>query len=381
MGTATHQTSVQARGALRAWRNFLAGACALALSAAFVSPALAADDWQEGAGADWQAMLAKAKTEGCVVLSMGAPVGEKFAEAFQRDTGVKLDFLGGTTQTVQARFMREVESANLTIDIQIGGSGELALPRDQMQPIQPLLVLPKVKDGKYWTDGHIFYIDSQRMYFPQAADYVSFRVFANADKVNVADLKKFEDLLDPKYKGKIVSADPTGMAGGQGFSEGVMNSRGAEFLEKLYKGQDIRLSRNGTQLVEMAVRGTNPIVIGALQADIDKFVSQGFNLQYVDFADWPNYSTGGRSVVKMPKNAPHPNAAAVFVNWFLSKPGQELYEELLQEPSRRTDVAHKGIPSYMFLKPGIDYIETYNEEYITKLRPVVNKKMMEIFNK
>jgi ABC-type Fe3+ transport system substrate-binding protein len=367
--------SLRSRFALR---SLLAAA---ALAAGIAAPAFAADDWQDGAGPEWRTMLEKAKQEGKVVVSMGAPIGEKLAAAFQRDTGIKLEFMSGTTQTVQARFMREVESENMTIDVQIGGSGELALPREQMQPIKDLLVLPKVTDGKYWANGHIYFIDSQRKYFPQTADYVSFRVFANADKVNIADLKKFEDLLDPKYKGKIVSADPTGMAGGQGFSEGVMNSRGAEFLEKLYKGQEVRLTRNGTQLVEMAVRGTNPIVIGALQADIDKFTSQGFNLQYVDFADWPNYSTGGRSVVKMPRLAPHPNAAAVFVNWFLSKPGQELYEELLQEPTRRTDVTHKDIPSYMFLKPGIDYIETYNEDYVTKLRPVVNKKMMEIFAK
>lgn len=277
--------------------------------------------------------------------------------------------------------MREVESENLTIDVQIGGSGELALPRDQMQPIKPLLILPKVADGKYWANGEIFYIDSQKMYFPQAADYVSFRVFANADKLNVSELRVFSDLLDAKYKGKIVSADPTGMAGGQGFAEGVMHTRGPEFLEKLYKGQNVRLTRNGTQLVEMAVRGTYPIVIGALQSDIDKFVSQGFNLQYVDFQDWPPFSTGGRSVVKMPKKAPHPAAAAVFVNWFLSKPGQEVYEATLLEPSRRTDMEHKNIPSYMFLKKDFDYVETYAEEYVTKIRPTVNKKMMEIFAK
>jgi ABC-type Fe3+ transport system substrate-binding protein len=85
-------------------------------------------------------------------------------------------------------------------------------------------------------------------------------------------------------------------------------------------------------------------------------------------------------VIKVPAKAPHPNAAAVFVNWVLSKPGQELYEKLLAEPSRRTDVAHANIPDYAIPKPGKDYVGSYDESYVLKLRGEVAKQMRAIVN-
>ncbi|HEX2261630.1 MAG TPA: hypothetical protein VHJ56_08340, partial [Candidatus Binatia bacterium] len=38
------------------------------------------------------------------------------------------------------------------------------------------------------------------------------------------------------------------------------------------------------------------------------------------------------------KNQPHPNAGKLFVNWLLSREGQETYQKALGEPTRRLDV-------------------------------------------
>ena len=40
----------------------------------------------------------------------------------------------------------------------------------------------------------------------------------------------------------------------------------------------------------------------------------------------------------MMKDAPHPNAAKVFVNWFLSKEGQQIYDKAFGNATRRLDV-------------------------------------------
>jgi ABC-type Fe3+ transport system substrate-binding protein len=351
--------------------------CLLLLSHA----AKADDQWLEGAGPAWADMLAKAKTEKPVVVAIGAPIANELASAFKRDTGLDLQHIGGDASAVSARLAQEIVSPNLTIDVQIGGSSELPfIERGLMQPIKPLLVLPRVTEGKYWLGGKIRWIDNAGQYYAQGAEYVSFRVFANPDKINVSEIREFADLLKPQYKGKIASSDPSGAAGGRGFAEAVASSRGQDFLVKLYKGQDITFTRNPTQLVEWAARGVQPIIIGSLQQYVDKFVSEGFNIKYVTFSDWPVHTTGGRSVIKVPAKAPHPNAAAVFVNWFLSKPGQELYEKLLAEPSRRIDLAHANIPDYAIPKPGIDYVGSYDESYVLKLRGEVAKQMRAIVN-
>jgi hypothetical protein len=126
-----------------------------ALAIGFAAPsAMAAGDWQEGAAADWQALMAKAKQEGKVVLAMGAPIGEQLIAAFKRDTGLTLEHIGGSSEAITARVMREVETDNMSMDVMISGSSEMPLlARGVMRPIKPILMLPKVTDMKYWRGG------------------------------------------------------------------------------------------------------------------------------------------------------------------------------------------------------------------------------------
>ncbi|HXQ51916.1 MAG TPA: hypothetical protein VN802_12530 [Stellaceae bacterium] len=53
-----------------------------------------AQDWQEGAGPDWQRILADAKKEGSVVVTGPAELADPIAAGFLRDTGIKVEFLG-----------------------------------------------------------------------------------------------------------------------------------------------------------------------------------------------------------------------------------------------------------------------------------------------
>ena len=92
------------------------------------------------------------------------------------------------------------------------------------------------------------------------------------------------------------------------------------------------------------------------------------NLVPADLKDAPGTLSGGFSVVLMPKGAPHPNAATVFLNWFASQPGQEAFSRAMAEISRRTDVPGGALPSYIVPKPGVDYQDQYNEDWVTTMR-------------
>jgi ABC-type Fe3+ transport system substrate-binding protein len=50
------------------------------------------------------------------------------------------------------------------------------------------------------------------------------------------------------------------------------------------------------------------------------------------------YATAGNGGPVMIKNPPHPNAAKVFVNWFFSKEGQQIYDKAFGNATRRVDV-------------------------------------------
>ena len=70
---------------------------------------------------------------------------------------------------------------------------------------------------------------------------------------------------------------------------------------------------------------------------------------------------------------PHPNAAKVFINWYMSKPSQELYESITLEASRRIDLGTSP-PSYVV--PGkFAYTDDYTEDYYLLSRSSLVKSL------
>jgi ABC-type Fe3+ transport system substrate-binding protein len=57
-------------------------------------------------------------------------------------------------------------------------------------------------------------------------------------------------------------------------------------------------------------------------------------------------SSNGSGVIGVVKNSPHPHAARVFVNWLLSKEGQELYVKVMRQSTRRLDVDTKWLQEF-----------------------------------
>ena len=85
----------------------------------------------------------------------------------------------------------------------------------------------------------------------------------------------------------------------------------------------------------------------------------------------------GTGVVKIVKEAPHPNAA-VFVNWYASRRAQEIYSNLALEPTRRTDVDLSGVPDYVKPRPGVPYRDQYDEDYYLNTSPRMLKQIEDI---
>jgi ABC-type Fe3+ transport system substrate-binding protein len=84
--------------------------------------------------------------------------------------------------------------------------------------------------------------------------------------------------------------------------------------------------------------------------------------------DAPGYVVGGTTVIKMVKDAPHPNAATVVLNWMASREGQKAMMEIIGQPSRRTDVeVPDSVPWYRVPKPGVEYHDEYEfDTYVNK---------------
>ncbi len=325
-----------------------------------------AADWQAGAPAEWGRTLKAAQAEGQVTIAAFALLAEKMGAAFKRDTGIQANFLGGKTAEQQARFDQEVRAKNLTIDVVMGGPEIGPLMNDGfLQPVKPQLVLPGVGPS-HFRDGAVKFLDDAQLYNLLGAEYVFGWLLVNKDKVDPAELKSWKTLLDPKYRGKITAFDLRGPGPGQGAADFIYKTFGLDYIKELFLGQQVKYTTDNRGLVEGVVRGTIPIAFGAIQSEVERFRKAGFsNMAVVLPDDGPGYLSSGFSVLHQGVGAPHPNAAAVFTNWYISKPGQEVYEAVMLETSTRTDV-NTGIPDYLVPRPGVTYYEAAEKDYITR---------------
>ena len=341
--------------------------------------AFATDHWQANAPADWKRLLTAARQEGRVVVAGHPALAGSLAKAFERDTGITVEYLGGAPNELFQRLSREASSGKLTIDIAIGGGAELPMiAAGQLEPVKPKLILPGVTEGKNWLGGSIKWMDTQGQYFFQGSNWVFAWPTFNSDVIKPGTVNTWQDLLKPEFKGKIAAYEPrTGGPGQAGLSY-LTELFGAEFVKKLYIGQGVTYTRDGRQLVEWAARGTYPIILSAVQFDIERYKSAGLkNLAVIQLKDGPGSLVGGFSVAKMPKGAPHPNAAAVFLNWYASQPGQQEYARQMLEPSTRVDVKVSEMPDYVVTRPGAKYLDQYVEEWYLNVRPKIAKEMIE----
>ena len=347
-------------------RRYMLMAGAVVLGLAFVGgDAMAQSDWQAGGGQKWQDLLAAARKEGKVVVAAQSPFGDPVRKSFKEDTGIEVEFLSGNTRELSSRFNNEARAGNLSIDVILAGGAQFPLVKaGLLKPLREQIILPKSGDGPWYPDGKMKFMDSTGTYMYEGAEFRSPPPVVNTDMIKPGTLTKFAQLQDPKYKGKIAAYDPRQGGPGLAVASYFAHKFGIDFVKKLYLGQEVKYTRNSRQLVEWAVRGVYPIVLGTSQVEVQRFIKQGIkNLEPLEMTDAPGSVSAGFSVAKIGKSAPHPNAAQVFINWYASQRGQQVYTNAMEEPSRRKDVDVTNVPAYILPKQGVDYLDQYSEAW------------------
>jgi ABC-type Fe3+ transport system substrate-binding protein len=341
----------------------------------------ASSDWQAGAGSDWQEVMTKAKQEGSVAVAGPANLGDPLAAAFKRDTGITMQYIGGSGGDLSSRFDTETRAGKPSIDILFGGGTQLVtlMPDNLLQPLKPQLILPSVKEGPNWSGGKWHWYDNAGTYLFQGTSYVFGYVTVNADEIDPSAIKSWNDLLDPKYKGKIIAYDPTANGPGQGATGAMAKVLGFDFIKKLYVDQQAKMVQDNEQLAQGVAQGDFPIALSLIQQEVQKYQDEGINLKAVLPSPMPGYLTAGFGVVREPVKAPHPNAAQVFLNWYASKAGQQVYQDTMLESSNRLDVDKKKIPSYTVPAQDADYFDDgLSEDYYVHQRKADIDKIVEL---
>ncbi len=146
--------------------------------------------------------------------------------------------------------------------------------------------------------------------------------------------KSWEDLLDPKWKGSInVKTSNSGL---QHFVWYMLTKElGAEYWQKLAR-QEPRAFDSYVQQYDRLVNGQDKVAECAQYSGFLEFKRKGAPLEFVLPA---RGVVAGPEVWGIVDNAPHPNAARLFLDWFLSPVGQKPFIDALLMHSPRTDVA------------------------------------------
>jgi ABC-type Fe3+ transport system substrate-binding protein len=132
---------------------------------------------------------------------------------------------------------------------------------------------------------------------------------------------------------------------------------------------DVTYGRDRRQITDWLAQGKFAICLGCRDAQRAK--TQGLPVDVMDTGEWKegeSLTTGGGSI-SLIKGAPHPNAAKVFINWFLSRKGQialqkykDLYGELPPN-SRRLDIPKDDLPAENRLVKERKYMDVSRAEW------------------
>ncbi len=331
---------------------------------------------------EWDRLVADAKKEGSVSIYAG-PVGaarQAMMDAFRQKYGISLDIVMARGSEVLARIDSERKANLFVVDMAIWGMGTyftLVKPMGITVPIEPLLVLPEVRDLSKWRQGKIPMGDKEGHLAVLSIGPAPLMA-VNTDMVKRGDITTHSSLLGQKWRGKIVINDPSVSGSGNEWFTFVVTElmgveKGTAFMGQLAK-QEPALTRDQRLQTEWVARGKHAVALGPDQALTVDFIRAGAPLAFAELEE-PGPADSGVGNFSVLDKAPHPNAMKLFANWLMSKEGAEVYSRASGYASLRSDVSTEWIDPLMVPRPNADFL---SEKYHLGKAPMA-KLAAEIF--
>jgi iron(III) transport system substrate-binding protein len=332
-------------------------------------PALGAESGL--AGDDWERTVKAAEQEGQVTVYKIGTDAEW--HAFQkRFPKIKLILVPGNAAQILQRIMAERRGGKFLADVvRLGGGTTSTLLKAQaLAPLPASIIMPEVKDTSKWFEGRHHYNDAENRYVFIYAAFPLRLLGYNTKLVDPKSLTSFWDLLDPKWKGKISAKDPAEPGGGSPLLFLYYNpSLGPEYLRKLIATGGVTFVRNETLQTDWIASGKFPIAITAKATEVEDAKRQGLPVDVLDShalsKDGVAMEAGG-TMISLMNRAPHPNAAKVLINWFLSREGQIAVQKgdsnEIGPNSLREDIPKDELPAWSLRQKGVRYFRLWGPE-------------------
>jgi iron(III) transport system substrate-binding protein len=264
---------------------------------------------------EWPKVVEAARREGKVVLYsalVGAPSTERIAKAFEAKYGIPVDTLEARASELLERVRTEQASGRSLGDVSYNGS--TATER-------------QMGDSVFVPHGALS--GASRLAAPFTGDgtrvpafVIHFGILVNTELVKSSDEpRSWKDLLLPRWKGQILADDVHPVGSGSLFFQATYGKLGRDFHEKL-AAQDPSFTRDPRGSQRRVARGEYPIFLPSSLAAMKEL--EGLPLKTVVPSEGAVYVLYQTAVFK---NAPHPNAARLFMDFLLSDEAQAIYAE------------------------------------------------------
>jgi iron(III) transport system substrate-binding protein len=323
------------------------------------------------AAQEWERTVNAAEREGQVVVYKIAHDAEW--QAFQkRFPKIKVTLIQGSAAQIQQRLLAERRAEKFLADVvRLGGGTSTSLYKAKaLDPIAPALMLPEVKDAAKWLDGKHHYNDIENQYVFVYAAFPLHLLGYNQKLVDPKSLTSYWDLLDPKWKGKITLRDPKEPGGQSPLLFLYHNPQlGPDYLRKLFSIAALTLVRDDRQQTDWLASGKFPLTLTSKATEVEEAKNQGLPVDVLDAHAFKKDGVGleaGGTMIALANKAPHPNAAKVLINWFLSREGQMAIQKTgVNDPgqnSLREDIPKEHLLPSLQRQKGVKYVRLWGAE-------------------
>ena len=339
---------------------------------------------------EWDELIKAAQAEGEIVMTFGGSAGRNFrpiADFWAEKFGIRTVVATGSGGTHVERILAEQNAGQYLVDVHYGGNTATITrlaPSGGLNPVADLLIHPEVLDQSLWVGGKHSYSDPQQQFvfaFAAGASPNPIAAWYNTDLVTQEDLDSINsvfDYLDPRWKGKIVSHIPISGGGGTDtyYVAYVHPDIGKEWVDGFISRElGVAFSDDERFTVDGLTQGKFYLAVGGGGRDFASLATLGAPVKELlkDFKEGGTVSsTSSVDILSTPTNPPNPNAAKLWVNWWLSQEGQTLMHtmsEVLPDPTLRVDVTDWGlVPENVRRQPGKEYFSFVTDPEFIGLR-------------
>lgn len=273
-----------------------------------------------------QKLLEGARREGSLTVytSMVEKDIRQLSEAFQKKYSVKVTFWRGSAQKVLQRTVAEARSGRNEVDV-------VQNPAVQMEALH---------EEKLLQSAHSpFVSELTARALPVHGEWVAMRAYVfvqayNTQKVSKEELpRSFSDLLDPRWKGRL-GIEAKGDAWFSSLLQAMGEEKGLSFFRQLVATNGLSVRSGNSVLNNLVVAGEVPFALGVYSYLPERAQRKGAPINSIALQPTIGYTDG----IGMARHAPHPHAAALFVDFMLSD-GLLLMKEQQQLTLHRRDEA------------------------------------------